>query len=197
MNPKFLITLVGMLKLSGKSKIQKSLRRRKKPYAKDYVLIGNQEWCQHKKYSDENLVMWSLFLTVLSCLNDLNCDYVSKSERSFCKSMRLVKIKGLKEFDLVWRHLSKIKHSENEPRQYDSTGFVGRRWRCCCCRQEMGEQRFETSLLDPNVSRSMSCAKASWWKRCILISMPVTNNYNLLRLTMKAAHENEPRPRCA
>lgn len=130
MNPQFLDNSGWDAKVEWEIENPEIFEKTKEnPYAKDYVLIANlKSGVEDKKYSDVEFG-YVKFVYRVEATNDTNYDYVSKAKEAFAKINETRKAQGLKE--LTWSediYQNQALPKVNEiSRQYDSTGFVGRR----------------------------------------------------------------------
>jgi len=130
MNPKFLDNAGWDAKVEWKIEDEDIFEQSKQnPWARDYVLIANlKSGVNDKKYSDTEFG-YVKFVYRVEATDDTNYIALDKAKEAFAKINEERKKQGLKE--LIWS--DEIYNSQALPkahsisRQYDSTGFVGRR----------------------------------------------------------------------
>ena len=156
MNPKFLDNAGWDAKVEWEIEDPEIFEKTKEnPYAKDYVLIANlKSGVEDKKYSDVEFG-YVKFVYRVEATNDTNYDYVSKAKEAFAKINEERKAQGLKE--LTWSediYQNQALPKVNEiSRQYDSTGFVGRRDEdAAVVVKKWANSGLRDLLLDPNVT---------------------------------------------
>ena len=156
MNPKFLDNAGWDAKAEWEIEDPEIFEKTKEnPYAKDYVLIANlKSGVEDKKYSDVEFG-YVKFVYRVEATNDTNYDYVSKAKEAFAKINETRKAQGLKE--LTWSediYQNQALPKVNEiSRQYDSTGFVGRRDEdAATVVKKWANSGLRDLLLDPNVT---------------------------------------------
>ena len=156
MNPKFLDNAGWDAKAEWEIEDPDIFEKTKEnPYAKDYVLIANlKSGVEDKKYSDVEFG-YVKFVYRVEATNDTNYDYVSKAKEAFAKINETRKAQGLKE--LTWSediYQNQALPKVNEiSRQYDSTGFVGRRDEdAATVVKKWANSGLRELLLDPNVT---------------------------------------------
>ena len=156
MNPKFLDNSGWDAKVEWKIEDPEIFEKTKEnPYAKDYVLIANlKSGVEDKKYSDVEFG-YVKFVYRVEATNDTNYDYVSKAKEAFAKINEERKAQGLKE--LTWSediYQNQALPKVNEiSRQYDSSGFVGRRDEdASVVVKKWANSGLRELLLDPNVT---------------------------------------------
>ena len=156
MNPKFLDNAGWDAKAEWEIEDADIFEKTKEnPYAKDYVLIANlKSGVEDKKYSDVEFG-YVKFVYRVEATNDTNYDYVSKAKEAFAKINETRKAQGLKE--LTWSediYQNQALPKVNEiSRQYDSTGFVGRRDEdAATVVKKWANSGLRDLLLDPNVT---------------------------------------------
>jgi len=156
MNPKFLDNAGWDAKAEWEIEDADIFEKTKEnPYAKDYVLIANlKSGVEDKKYSDVEFG-YVKFVYRVEATNDTNYDYVSKAKEAFAKINETRKAQGLKE--LTWSediYQNQALPKVNEiSRQYDSTGFVGRRDEdAATVVKKWANSGLRELLLDPNVT---------------------------------------------
>ena len=156
MNPKFLDNAGWDAKVEWEIEDPEIFENTKEnPYAKDYVLIANlKSGVEDKKYSDVEFG-YVKFVYRVEATNDTNYDYVSKAKEAFAKINEERKAQGLKE--LTWSediYQNQALPKVNEiSRQYDSSGFVGRRDEdASVVVKKWANSGLRDLLLDPNVT---------------------------------------------
>ena len=156
MNPKFLDNAGWDAKAEWEIEDADIFEKTKEnPYAKDYVLIANlKSGVEDKKYSDVEFG-YVKFVYRVEATNDTNYDYVSKAKEAFAKINETRKAQGLKE--LTWSediYQNQALPKVNEiSRQYDSSGFVGRRDEdAATVVKKWANSGLRDLLLDPNVT---------------------------------------------
>ena len=156
MNPKFLDNSGWDAKVEWEIEDPEIFEKTKEnPYAKDYVLIANlKSGVEDKKYSDVEFG-YVKFVYRVEATNDTNYDYVSKAKEAFAKINEERKAQGLKE--LTWSediYQNQALPKVNEiSRQYDSSGFVGRRDEDpSVVVKKWANSGLRELLLDPNVT---------------------------------------------
>ena len=156
MNPKFLDNAGWDAKVEWEIEDPEIFEKTKEnPYAKDYVLIANlKSGVEDKKYSDVEFG-YVKFVYRVEATNDTNYDYVSKAKEAFAKINETRKAQGLKE--LTWSediYQNQALPKVNEiSRQYDSSGFVGRRDEdASVVVKKWANSGLRDLLLDPNVT---------------------------------------------
>ena len=156
MNPKFLDNAGWDAKVEWEIEDPEIFEKTKEnPYAKDYVLIANlKSGVEDKKYSDVEFG-YVKFVYRVEATNDTNYDYVSKAKEAFAKINEERKAQGLKE--LTWSediYQNQALPKVNEiSRQYDSSGFVGRRDEDpSVVVKKWANSGLRELLLDPNVT---------------------------------------------
>ena len=156
MNPKFLDNSGWDAKVEWEIEDPEIFEKTKEnPYAKDYVLIANlKSGVEDKKYSDVEFG-YVKFVYRVEATNDTNYDYVSKAKEAFAKINEERKAQGLKE--LTWSediYQNQALPKVNEiSRQYDSSGFVGRRDEdASVVVKKWANSGLRELLLDPNVT---------------------------------------------
>ena len=156
MNPKFLDNAGWDAKVEWEIEDADIFDKTKEnPYAKDYVLVANlKSGVEDKKYSDVEFG-YVKFVYRVEATNDTNYDYVSKAKEAFAKINETRKAQGLKE--LTWSediYQNQALPKVNEiSRQYDSTGFVGRRDEdAATVVKKWANSGLRDLLLDPNVT---------------------------------------------
>ena len=156
MNPKFLDNAGWDAKVEWEIEDADIFDKTKEnPYAKDYVLVANlKSGVEDKKYSDVEFG-YVKFVYRVEATNDTNYDYVSKAKEAFAKINETRKAQGLKE--LTWSediYQNQALPKVNEiSRQYDSTGFVGRRDEdAATVVKKWANSGLRELLLDPNVT---------------------------------------------
>ncbi|BAW16736.1 putative cell wall protein [Streptococcus intermedius] len=130
MNPKFVDNAGWDAKVEWKIEDEDIFEQSKQnPWARDYVLIANlKSGVNDKKYSDTEFG-YVKFVYRVEATDDTNYIALDKAKEAFAKINEERKKQGLKE--LIWS--DEIYNSQALPkahsisRQYDSTGFVGRR----------------------------------------------------------------------
>lgn len=130
MNPKFVDNAGWDAKVEWKIEDEDIFEQSKQnPWARDYVLIANlKSGVNDKKYSDTEFG-YVKFVYRVEATDDTNYIALDKAKEAFAKINEERKKQGLKE--LIWSN--EIYNSQALPkahsisRQYDSTGFVGRR----------------------------------------------------------------------
>ncbi|WP_049537783.1 CAP domain-containing protein [Streptococcus pseudopneumoniae] len=162
MNPKFLDNSGWDAKVEWEIEDPEIFEKTKEnPYAKDYVLIANlKSGVEDKKYSDVEFG-YVKFVYRVEATNDTNYDYVSKAKEAFAKINETRKAQGLKE--LTWSediYQNQALPKANEiSRQYDSTGFVGRRDEdAAVVIKKWANSGLRDLLLDPNVTEGAVAA---------------------------------------
>lgn len=162
MNPKFLDNSGWDAKVEWEIEDPEIFEKTKEnPYAKDYVLIANlKSGVEDKKYSDVEFG-YVKFVYRVEATNDTNYDYVSKAKEAFAKINETRKAQGLKE--LTWSediYQNQALPKANEiSRQYDSTGFVGRRDEdAAVVVKKWANSGLRDLLLDPNVTEGAVAA---------------------------------------
>ena len=162
MNPKFLDNSGWDAKVEWEIEDPEIFEKTKEnPYAKDYVLIANlKSGVEDKKYSDVEFG-YVKFVYRVEATNDTNYDYVSKAKEAFAKINETRKAQGLKE--LTWSediYQNQALPKVNEiSRQYDSTGFVGRRDEdATVVVKKWANSGLRDLLLDPNVTEGAVAA---------------------------------------
>ena len=162
MNPKFLDNAGWDAKAEWEIEDADIFEKTKEnPYAKDYVLIANlKSGVEDKKYSDVEFG-YVKFVYRVEATNDTNYDYVSKAKEAFAKINETRKAQGLKE--LTWSediYQNQALPKVNEiSRQYDSTGFVGRRDEdATVVVKKWANSGLRDLLLDPNVTEGAVAA---------------------------------------
>ena len=162
MNPKFLDNAGWDAKVEWEIEDPEIFEKTKEnPYAKDYVLIANlKSGVEDKKYSDVEFG-YVKFVYRVEATNDTNYDYVSKAKEAFAKINETRKAQGLKE--LTWSediYQNQALPKVNEiSRQYDSTGFVGRRDEdAAVVVKKWANSGLRDLLLDPNVTEGAVAA---------------------------------------
>ena len=162
MNPKFLDNSGWDAKVEWEIEDPEIFEKTKEnPYAKDYVLIANlKSGVEDKKYSDVEFG-YVKFVYRVEATNDTNYDYVSKAKEAFAKINETRKAQGLKE--LTWSediYQNQALPTVNEiSRQYDSTGFVGRRDEdAAVVVKKWANSGLRDLLLDPNVTEGAVAA---------------------------------------
>ena len=162
MNPKFLDNSGWDAKVEWEIEDPEIFEKTKEnPYAKDYVLIANlKSGVEDKKYSDVEFG-YVKFVYRVEATNDTNYDYVSKAKEAFAKINETRKAQGLKE--LTWSediYQNQALPKVNEiSRQYDSTGFVGRRDEdAAVVVKKWANSGLRDLLLDPNVTEGAVAA---------------------------------------
>lgn len=162
MNPKFLDNAGWDAKVEWEIEDPEIFEKTKEnPYAKDYVLIANlKSGVEDKKYSDVEFG-YVKFVYRVEATNDTNYDYVSKAKEAFAKINEERKAQGLKE--LTWSediYQNQALPKVNEiSRQYDSTGFVGRRDEdAAVVVKKWANSGLRDLLLDPNVTEGAVAA---------------------------------------
>lgn len=162
MNPKFLDNSGWDAKVEWEIEDPEIFEKTKEnPYAKDYVLIANlKSGVEDKKYSDVEFG-YVKFVYRVEATNDTNYDYVSKAKEAFDKINEERKAQGLKE--LTWSediYQNQALPKVNEiSRQYDSTGFVGRRDEdAAVVVKKWANSGLRDLLLDPNVTEGAVAA---------------------------------------
>ena len=156
MNPKFLDNSGWDAKVEWEIEDPEIFEKTKEnPYAKDYVLIANlKSGVEDKKYSDVEFG-YVKFVYRVEATNDTNYDYVSKAKEAFAKINETRKAQGLKE--LTWSediYQNQALPKVNEiSRQYDSSGFVGRRDEdAAVVVKKWANSGLRELLLDPNIT---------------------------------------------
>lgn len=156
MNPKFLDNAGWDAKVEWEIEDADIFEKTKEnPYAKDYVLVANlKSGVEDKKYSDVEFG-YVKFVYRVEATNDTNYDYVSKAKEAFAKINEERKAQGLKE--LTWSediYQNQALPKVNEiSRQYDSSGFVGRRDEDpSVVVKKWANSGLRELLLDPNVT---------------------------------------------
>ena len=156
MNPKFLDNSGWDAKVEWEIEDPEIFEKTKEnPYAKDYVLVANlKSGVEDKKYSDVEFG-YVKFIYRVEATNDTNYDYVSKAKEAFAKINEERKAQGLKE--LTWSediYQNQALPKVNEiSRQYDSSGFVGRRDEdASVVVKKWANSGLRELLLDPNVT---------------------------------------------
>ena len=156
MNPKFLDNAGWDAKVEWEIEDPEIFEKTKEnPYAKDYVLIANlKSGVEDKKYSDVEFG-YVKFVYRVEATNDTNYDYVSKAKEAFAKINEERKAQGLKE--LTWSediYQNQALPKVNEiSRQYDSSGFVGRRDEDpSVVVKKWANSGLRELLLDPNIT---------------------------------------------
>ena len=162
MNPKFLDNAGWDAKVEWEIEDPEIFEKTKEnPYAKDYVLIANlKSGVEDKKYSDVEFG-YVKFVYRVEATNDTNYDYVSKAKEAFAKINEERKAQGLKE--LTWSeeiYQNQALPKVNEiSRQYDSSGFVGRRDEdAAVVVKKWANSGLRDLLLDPNVTEGAVAA---------------------------------------
>lgn len=162
MNPKFLDNSGWDAKVEWEIEDPEIFEKTKEnPYAKDYVLIANlKSGVEDKKYSDVEFG-YVKFVYRVEATNDTNYDYVSKAKEAFAKINETRKAQGLKE--LTWSediYQNQALPKVNEiSRQYDSTGFVGRRDEdAAVVVKKWANSGLRDLLLDPDVTEGAVAA---------------------------------------
>ena len=156
MNPKFLDNAGWDAKVEWKIEDADIFEKTKEnPYAKDYILIANlKSGVEDKKYSDVEFG-YVKFVYRVEATNDTNYDYLSKAKEAFAKINETRKANGLKE--LTWSediYQNQALPKVNEiSRQYDSSGFVGRRDEdAAVVVKKWANSGLRELLLDPNIT---------------------------------------------
>ena len=156
MNPKFLDNAGWDAKVEWEIEDPEIFENTKEnPYAKDYVLIANlKSGVEDKKYSDVEFG-YVKFVYRVEATNDTNYDYLSKAKEAFAKINETRKANGLKE--LTWSediYQNQALPKVNEiSRQYDSSGFVGRRDEdAAVVVKKWANSGLRELLLDPNIT---------------------------------------------
>lgn len=156
MNPKFLDNAGWDAKVEWEIEDADIFEKTKEnPYAKDYILIANlKSGVEDKKYSDVEFG-YVKFVYRVEATNDTNYDYLSKAKEAFAKINETRKANGLKE--LTWSediYQNQALPKVNEiSRQYDSSGFVGRRDEdAAVVVKKWANSGLRKLLLDPNIT---------------------------------------------
>ena len=156
MNPKFLDNAGWDAKAEWEIEDADIFEKTKEnPYAKDYILIANlKSGVEDKKYSDVEFG-YVKFVYRVEATNDTNYDYLSKAKEAFAKINETRKANGLKE--LTWSediYQNQALPKVNEiSRQYDSSGFVGRRDEdAAVVVKKWANSGLRELLLDPNIT---------------------------------------------
>ena len=156
MNPKFLDNAGWDAKVEWEIEDADIFEKTKEnPYAKDYILIANlKSGVEDKKYSDVEFG-YVKFVYRVEATNDTNYDYLSKAKEAFAKINETRKANGLKE--LTWSediYQNQALPKVNEiSRQYDSSGFVGRRDEdAAVVVKKWANSGLRELLLDPNIT---------------------------------------------
>ena len=134
------------------------------PWARDYVLVANlKSGVDEEKYRDVEFG-YVKFVFRVAATDDTNYYYMEKAKEAFAEINEIRKEQGLKELtwsDEIYQNQALPKANQIS-RQYDSSGFVGRRDQdAAAVVKKWADSGLRELLLDPNATEGAVAAVVS------------------------------------
>lgn len=165
LNPKFLDNAGWDAKVTWEIEDEEIFEKTKNnPWARDYVLVANlKSGVDEEKYRDVEFG-YVKFVFRVAATDDTNYYYMEKAKEAFAEINEIRKEQGLKELtwsDEIYQNQALPKANQIS-RQYDSSGFVGRRDQdAAAVVKKWANGGLRELLLDPNVTEGAVAAVVS------------------------------------
>lgn len=165
LNPKFLDNAGWDAKVTWEIKDEEIFEKTKNdPWARDYVLVANlKSGVDEEKYRDVEFG-YVKFVFRVAATDDTNYYYMEKAKEAFAGINEIRKEQGLKELtwsDEIYQNQALPKANQIS-RQYDSSGFVGRRDQdAATVVKKWANGGLRELLLDPNATEGAVAAVVS------------------------------------
>ena len=165
LNPKFLDKAGWDAKVTWEIEDEEIFEKTKNdPWARDYVLVANlKSGVDEEKYRDVEFG-YVKFVFRVAATDDTNYYYMEKAKEAFAEINEIRKEQGLKELtwsDEIYQNQALPKANQIS-RQYDSSGFVGRRDQdAAAVVKKWANGGLRELLLDPNVTEGAVAAVVS------------------------------------
>lgn len=165
LNPKFLDNAGWDAKVTWEIEDEDIFEKTKNdPWARDYVLVANlKSGVDEEKYRDVEFG-YVKFVFRVAATDDTNYYYMEKAKEAFAEINEIRKEQGLKELtwsDEIYQNQALPKANQIS-RQYDSSGFVGRRDQdAAAVVKKWANGGLRELLLDPNATEGAVAAVVS------------------------------------
>lgn len=165
LNPKFLDNAGWDAKVTWEIEDEEIFEKTKNnPWARDYVLVANlKSGVDEEKYRDVEFG-YVKFVFRVAATDDTNYYYMEKAKEAFAGINEIRKEQGLKELtwsDEIYQNQALPKANQIS-RQYDSSGFVGRRDQdAAAVVKKWANGGLRELLLDPNATEGAVAAVVS------------------------------------
>ena len=165
LNPKFLDNAGWDAKVTWEIEDEEIFEKTKNdPWARDYVLVANlKSGVDEEKYRDVEFG-YVKFVFRVAATDDTNYYYMEKAKEAFAGINEIRKEQGLKELtwsDEIYQNQALPKANQIS-RQYDSSGFVGRRDQdAAAVVKKWANSGLRELLLDPNATEGAVAAVVS------------------------------------
>lgn len=165
LNPKFLDNAGWDAKVTWEIEDEEIFEKTKNnPWARDYVLVANlKSGVDEEKYRDVEFG-YVKFVFRVAATDDTNYYYMEKAKEAFAEINEIRKEQGLKELtwsDEIYQNQALPKANQIS-RQYDSSGFVGRRDQdAAAVVKKWANGGLRELLLDPNATEGAVAAVVS------------------------------------
>lgn len=165
LNPKFLDNAGWDAKVTWEIEDEEIFEKTKNdPWARDYVLVANlKSGVDEEKYRDVEFG-YVKFVFRVAATDDTNYYYMEKAKEAFAAINEIRKEQGLKELtwsDEIYQNQALPKANQIS-RQYDSSGFVGRRDQdAAAVVKKWANGGLRELLLDPNATEGAVAAVVS------------------------------------
>lgn len=165
LNPKFLDNAGWDAKVTWEIEDEDIFEKTKNdPWARDYVLVANlKSGVDEEKYRDVEFG-YVKFVFRVAATDDTNYYYMEKAKEAFAGINEIRKEQGLKELtwsDEIYQNQALPKANQIS-RQYDSSGFVGRRDQdAATVVKKWADSGLRELLLDPNATEGAVAAVVS------------------------------------
>lgn len=165
LNPKFLDNAGWDAKVTWEIEDEEIFEKTKNdPWARDYVLVANlKSGVDEEKYRDVEFG-YVKFVFRVAATDDTNYYYMEKAKEAFAGINEIRKEQGLKELtwsDEIYQNQALPKANQIS-RQYDSSGFVGRRDQdAATVVKKWADSGLRELLLDPNATEGAVAAVVS------------------------------------
>ena len=165
LNPKFLDNAGWDAKVTWEIEDEDIFEKTKNdPWARDYVLVANlKSGVDEEKYRDVEFG-YVKFVFRVAATDDTNYYYMEKAKEAFAGINEIRKEQGLKELtwsDEIYQNQALPKANQIS-RQYDSSGFVGRRDQdAAAVVKKWANSGLRELLLDPNATEGAVAAVVS------------------------------------
>ena len=165
LNPKFLDNAGWDAKVTWEIEDEEIFEKTKNdPWARDYVLVANlKSGVDEEKYRDVEFG-YVKFVFRVAATDDTNYYYMEKAKEAFAGINEIRKEQGLKELtwsDEIYQNQALPKANQIS-RQYDSSGFVGRREQdAATVVKKWANGGLRELLLDPNATEGAVAAVVS------------------------------------
>ena len=165
LNPTFLDNAGWDVKVTWEIEDEEIFEKTKNdPWARDYVLVANlKSGVDEEKYRDVEFG-YVKFVFRVAATDDTNYYYMEKAKEAFAEINEIRKEQGLKELtwsDEIYQNQALPKANQIS-RQYDSSGFVGRRDQdAAAVVKKWANGGLRELLLDPNATEGAVAAVVS------------------------------------